>query len=91
MSKSFTGRKRVRKNFGRITEVAPMPNLIEVQKRSYDQFLLSGTPDNERSDVGIAEVFKSRLDFCNFSLVRRQSGVGLGSLRLDFIYPGDVE
>ena len=67
MSKSFTGRKRVRKNFGRITEVAPMPNLIEVQKRSYDQFLLSGTPDNERSDVGIAEVFKSVFPIKDFS------------------------
>jgi len=67
MSKSFTGRKRVRKSFGRITEVAPMPNLIEVQKRSYDQFLMSGTPDNERSDVGIAEVFKSVFPIKDFS------------------------
>ena len=67
MSKSFTGRKRVRKNFGRITEVAPMPDLIEVQKRSYDQFLLSGAADHERSDVGIAEVFKSVFPIKDFS------------------------
>ena len=32
MAKSYTGRKRVRKSFGRIPSVAPMPNLIEVQK-----------------------------------------------------------
>ena len=41
MAKSFTARKRIRKNFGRIPEVAPMPNLIEVQKLSYDKFLES--------------------------------------------------
>ena len=44
-----------------------MPNLIEVQKRSYDQFLLSGSPDHERSDVGIAEVFKSVFPIKDFS------------------------
>ena len=32
MDKSFTGRKRIRKSFGRIMEVGSMPNLIEVQK-----------------------------------------------------------
>ena len=40
MPQSFTGRKRIRKSFGRLPEVAPMPNLIEVQKTSYDRFLL---------------------------------------------------
>ena len=34
---TFTGRKRVRKFFGHIKEVAEMPNLIEVQKASYDR------------------------------------------------------
>lgn len=32
MDISYTGRKRFRKSFGRIPEVAPMPNLIELQK-----------------------------------------------------------
>ena len=50
MAKSFTGRKRIRKTFGRIPEVAPMPNLIEVQKSSYDHFLQMGVPpDRPRS------------------------------------------
>src|SRR3569833_287330 len=31
---SFTGRKRIRRSFGKITEVADMPNLIEVQRQS---------------------------------------------------------
>jgi DNA-directed RNA polymerase subunit beta len=67
MSKSFTGRKRVRKTFGHIEEIAPMPNLIEVQKNSYDQFLKSGLSNNERNDVGIAEVFKSVFPIKDFS------------------------
>ena len=40
-SQSFTGRKRIRKFFGHIPEVTQMPNLIEVQRQSYDQFLLT--------------------------------------------------
>ncbi len=44
MAQTFTGRKRVRKFFGSIKEVAEMPNLIEVQKASYDQFLLVKEP-----------------------------------------------
>ena len=32
MADSFTGRKRIRKSFGRIPEVTVMPNLIEVQR-----------------------------------------------------------
>ena len=43
-AQTFTGRKRVRKFFGKIQEVAEMPNLIEVQKASYDQFLLVKEP-----------------------------------------------
>ena len=44
MTQTFTGRRRVRKFFGSIREVAEMPNLIEVQKASYDQFLLVEEP-----------------------------------------------
>ena len=36
---SLTGRKRIRKSFGSINEVAEMPNLIDVQKASYEKFL----------------------------------------------------
>ena len=53
MAKSFTGRKRVRKSFGRIPEVAPMPNLIEVQKSSYDAFLQMDIPTEKRTNVGL--------------------------------------
>ena len=39
MSESYTGKKRVRKNFGRIEAVADMPNLIDVQTGSYSSFI----------------------------------------------------
>ena len=55
----FTARKRIRKDFGRIPEVTTMPNLIEVQRRSYDAFLQRLTPHNERQRVGLEEVFRS--------------------------------
>ncbi len=55
----FTARKRIRKDFGRIPEVTTMPNLIEVQRRSYDAFLQRFTPHNERQRVGLEEVFRS--------------------------------
>ena len=67
MAKSFTGRKRVRKSFGRINEVAPMPNLIEVQKSSYDSFLQMNVPPEMRANVGLQEVFKSVFPIRDFS------------------------
>ncbi|HCS18260.1 MAG TPA: DNA-directed RNA polymerase subunit beta, partial [Erythrobacter sp.] len=67
MPLSFTGRKRVRRSFGRIKSTVPMPNLIEVQKSSYDQFLQSGRPTSERKDAGLQGVFKSVFPISDFS------------------------
>ena len=67
MANSFTGRKRVRKSFGRIAAAVAMPNLIEVQKSSYDQFLQRNTPAEQRSDSGLQEVFKSVFPIRDFS------------------------
>ncbi len=67
MVKSFTGRKRVRKNFGRIPSVAPMPNLIEVQKSSYAQFLQSDVPAAKRTDTGLQEALKSVFPIKDYS------------------------
>src|SRR5499433_1668337 len=67
MAQTFTGRKRVRKFFGKIQEVAEMPNLIEVQKASYDQFLLVREPIGGRPDEGLQAVFKSVFPISDFS------------------------
>ena len=67
MATSFTGRKRIRKTFGRIAEVAPMPNLIEVQKSSYDHFLQKDVAPAERGEWGLQEVLKSVFPIRDFS------------------------
>jgi DNA-directed RNA polymerase subunit beta len=67
MAQTFTGRKRVRKYFGKIEEVAEMPNLIEVQKASYDQFLLVKEPPGGRPNEGLQAVFKSVFPISDFS------------------------
>ncbi|CAA7624424.1 DNA-directed RNA polymerase subunit beta [Magnetospirillum sp. SS-4] len=87
MAKSYTGRKRVRKSFGRIPTVAPMPNLIEVQKSSYDHFLQMGILPEQRANVGLQEVFKSVFPIKDFS----ERGT-LEFVRYDFEQPKyDVE
>jgi DNA-directed RNA polymerase subunit beta len=67
MAQTFTGRKRVRKTFGHIREVAEMPNLIEVQKRSYDDFLMVKEPKGGRPNEGLQAVFSSVFPIKDFS------------------------
>jgi DNA-directed RNA polymerase subunit beta len=67
LAQTFTSRKRIRKFFGHIREVAEMPNLIEVQKASYDQFLLVAEPQGGRPDEGLQAVFKSVFPISDFS------------------------
>jgi DNA-directed RNA polymerase subunit beta len=64
---SFTGRKRVRRSFGQIREVANMPNLIEIQRRSYAQFLQAEIPADDRKMQGLHEVFTSVFPIKDFS------------------------
>src|SRR6187551_374642 len=68
MAETFNGRKRIRKKFGSIREVAEMPNLIEVQKSSYDDFLMVKEPPGGRpDDHGLQAVFKSVFAISDFS------------------------
>src|SRR6201988_1457006 len=67
MTLSFTGRKRLRKNFGKIQEIAQMPNLIEVQRTSYDQFLQLDKPEGGRKDEGLEAVFRQVFPIKDFS------------------------
>ncbi len=56
---SFTGRKRVRRSFGSIDEVAQMPNLIELQRNSYERFQQKDVAPDEREIAGLEEVLAS--------------------------------
>ena len=67
MATSFTGRKRVRKNFGTIQQVAKIPNLIEIQKRSYDQFINPHATEEERKTSGLEKVLRSVFPISDFS------------------------
>ncbi|PWE16562.1 DNA-directed RNA polymerase subunit beta [Marinicauda salina] len=67
MGLSFTGKKRIRKSFGRIPEAVDMPNLIEVQKHSYDQFLMKDMTHADRPEEGMQAVFKSVFPVKDFS------------------------
>ncbi|MBM3950323.1 MAG: DNA-directed RNA polymerase subunit beta [Rhodospirillales bacterium] len=67
MTSSFTGRKRVRKYFGRLAAAVEMPNLIEVQKSSYEQFLQRDVPAGQRAESGLQAVFKSVFPIKDFS------------------------
>ncbi len=64
---SYTGRKRVRRFFGHIEEIADMPNLIEVQRQSYELFLQADVPAEERKMQGLQEVFTSVFPIKDFS------------------------
>ena len=67
MALSFTEKKRIRKSFGRIPEAIEMPNLIEVQRESYEHFLQMHTSADKRTDDGLGGVFKSVFPISDFS------------------------
>ena len=67
MALSFTEKKRIRKSFGTIPEAIEMPNLIEVQRSSYEHFLQMHVPQHERTDDGLGGVFKSVFPIIDFN------------------------
>ncbi len=67
MAQSFLGQKRLRKYYGKIREVLEMPNLIEVQKSSYDLFLNSGDAPKPLDGEGIKGVFQSVFPIKDFN------------------------
>jgi len=76
ITQTFTPRKRIRKSFGRIPEVAPMPNLIDVQRSSYEAFLQMHVPPDSRTNTGLQEVFRGVFPIDDFA----------GRGRLEFVY-----
>ena len=59
MSYSYTEKRRIRKNFGRLPKVMRLPKLIETQLNSYAEFLQSDIPADKRNKQGLEEVFQT--------------------------------
>jgi DNA-directed RNA polymerase subunit beta len=57
---------RERIDFSKIRTVVPIPNLIEIQKKSYERFLQMNRLPAEREDVGLQSVFKSVFPISDF-------------------------
>ncbi|MDO5528413.1 MAG: DNA-directed RNA polymerase subunit beta [Paracoccus sp. (in: a-proteobacteria)] len=67
MTQAYVGQKRIRRYYGNIREVLEMPNLIEVQKSSYDLFLNSGEADTHTDGEGLQGVFQSVFPIKDFN------------------------
>ena len=59
MSYSYTEKRRIRKNFGRLPKVMELPKLIETQLESYTQFLQQHVEAGARENKGLEEVFQT--------------------------------
>ncbi|MGD8705411.1 MAG: DNA-directed RNA polymerase subunit beta, partial [Syntrophobacterales bacterium] len=67
MTTSLANDYRVRKSFGKIKHIVEIPNLIEMQRQSYERFLQKGTDSDERVDKGLQGVFQGVFPIRDFS------------------------
>jgi len=67
MATAIQSNFRIRKNLGRIQRVIEVPNLIDIQKSSYDKFLQSTVPQNDRVETGLQAVFRSVFPIKDFN------------------------
>ena len=58
---------RIRKDYGTIERIAEIPNLIDVQRRSYGEFLQADVPPDERTSTGLQGVFESVFPIKDFN------------------------
>src|SRR3954449_9312642 len=58
---------RIRQSFGKIQKIIEIPNLIDIQKKSYEKFLQSNIPPNDREDIGLQGVFRSVFPIRDFN------------------------
>src|SRR5687767_15369944 len=59
--------RRSRKDFGKIPSIVEIPNLIEVQKRSYETFLQKDVTPDRREEIGLQAVFKSVFPIADYN------------------------
>ena len=67
MAYSFTEKKRVRKNFGKLPPVLDVPYLLSIQLDSYGKFLQEGPGAEQREDQGLHAAFKSVFPIISYS------------------------
>ena len=67
MNTNLISRTRFRKSFGHIKEILDMPNLIEVQRESYEKFLQSNTDAKKRIHFGLQQVLKEIFPIHDYS------------------------
>ena len=77
--------KRERLSFGKIPEILDLPDLIEIQKSSYEEFLQRNTLPEERKDKGLQAVFNEIFPILDFSETNQLQFVSysLGSPKYD--------
>ncbi|HNZ10005.1 MAG: DNA-directed RNA polymerase subunit beta [Deltaproteobacteria bacterium ADurb.Bin151] len=56
-----------RRNFGRVKQIQDIPNLIEIQTKSYEKFLQADVPLAKRRNIGLQGAFKSVFPISDFS------------------------
>ena len=76
---------RQRLNFSKIRSLVPIPNLIEVQKNSYERFLQMDLLPSEREDTGLQAVFNSVFPITDFRGVSQLFDAPLEVRRADFV------
>ncbi|RMF18683.1 MAG: DNA-directed RNA polymerase subunit beta [Gammaproteobacteria bacterium] len=67
MTYSYTEKKRIRKEFGKLPVVMDVPYLLSIQLDSYRDFLQDGVSPEERMEVGLHAAFKSVFPISSFS------------------------
>jgi DNA-directed RNA polymerase subunit beta len=67
MAYSYTEKKRIRKDFGKLPSVMDVPYLLAIQIDSYHKFLQEGTNAEDRIDIGLHAAFKSVFPIVSYS------------------------
>jgi DNA-directed RNA polymerase subunit beta len=67
MATTIQNNFRIRKNFAKIQKIIDIPNLIDIQKHSYDKFLQADKSAEQREDTGLQGVFKSVFPIKDFN------------------------
>ena len=85
MAYSYTEKKRIRKDFGKLPQVMDIPFLLAIQLDSYQNFTQAHLSPSERMDIGLQAAFKSVFPIVSYSgnAALNYVGYGLGKPMFD--------